>query len=590
MVLVYNLALGGLIRMTTKEILKMTNDLHLLYIEDDLTMHETSIDLFKNFFNQITTAIDGVDALEKYKEGSIDIIITDISMPRMDGIELIKKIRKENRHIPIIVYSAWNDPSYMTACISMNVDGYLLKPMQIKNIMEVLEKVSIRLLHFPKVRKKSELIEALDKQNNELLKEQFAMDELTGLKSYNYLLKKIEKCSLEDIPVIILIDIDEFHIFNELYGLSVGDEILFRFVNNLKKFCKEHPYELFRMSGDQFVLYENVKAIDTEKYEGDIEELFKSVANANIDIENIKEPITLSITIGVSFSQDNSYGKANMALNEARKRGRTYLGFNTEADIREELRKNLYWREEINLALSQNRVCTFYHSIVDRDKNIIKYESLIRIKQPQNDGSTKIIIPHDFLDFSKISKQYVGLTTVMIKESFKTMIEHNVHVAINLTFQDIENRDIYRLLIDNISKHNLANKTKFDISSQVIFELLEYHNNTDYDKFISFVDEFKALGVLITIDNFGLGFSNISKISAIAPHYVKIDSTLMRNVDTDKHAYSLVKAIVKFAKELGIKTIAEHVTTKEIFEKSIELGIDEFQGYHFGKPAEFITL
>ena len=137
--------------MTTKEILKMTNNLHLLYVEDDLSMRETSVELFKNFFTQITTAVDGVDGLEEYESDSFDIIVTDISMPRMDGIELIKKIRAKDKDIPIIVYSAWNEPSYMAECISMNVDGYLLKPMQIKNIMEVLEKILARLLYSPKI-------------------------------------------------------------------------------------------------------------------------------------------------------------------------------------------------------------------------------------------------------------------------------------------------------------------------------------------------------------------------------------------------------------------------------------------------------
>ncbi|MEN8304281.1 MAG: EAL domain-containing protein, partial [Campylobacterota bacterium] len=83
--------------------------------------------------------------------------------------------------------------------------------------------------------------------------------------------------------------------------------------------------------------------------------------------------------------------------------------------------------------------------------------------------------------------------------------------------------------------------------------------------------------------------ANMSKISAMAPDYVKIDSTLMKNIDNDKHAYSLVKAIVKFAKELGIRTIAEHVTSREIFEISKELEIDEFQGYYFGQPVGTIS-
>jgi len=166
------------------------------------------------------------------------------------------------------------------------------------------------------------------------------------------------------------------------------------------------------------------------------------------------------------------------------------------------------------------------------------------------------------------------------------MIEHNIHVGINLTFHDIENKEINKLLRSRISKHHIASKTKFDISSQVIFELLEHHNDEDYELFMNFIEEFKALGVLITIDNFGLGFSNMSKVAAISPNYVKIDATLMKNLDTDKHALSLVKAIVLFANELGIKTIGERITNEKIFDIALALGIDEFQGSYIGEEVE----
>jgi len=88
--------------------------------------------------------------------------------------------------------------------------------------------------------------------------------------------------------------------------------------------------------------------------------------------------------------------------------------------------------------------------------------------------------------------------------------------------------------------------------------------------------------------NFGLGFSDMAKMAELAPHYVKIDGSLIKNIDKDKHAYSLVKAIVKFTQELGIKTIAEHVSTKEIFQKAKELLIDEFQGFYISNPVEYI--
>jgi len=575
--------------MTNKDILKITKTLHLLYVEDDAIMRTSSVELFENFFAQITTAEDGVEALQKYKEGNFDLIISDISMPRMDGIEFLGHVRQDHPRIPLVIYSAWNNASSMSACISLNIDGYLLKPIKTQNILDVLEKVAAKLMLAEKNHLQGRDSKDYIQRESKLLQKDYENDTLTGLKSHNALLSKIEQTPQMKIPVMILINIDSFHIYNELYGLNIGDSILKEFASNLSLFCETRPYELYRMSGDEFIFFEYADMLDSEHYDTDIKKLFRFIEEKPIHINTIRESINLSITVGVSFDRDNSYGKADMALYEARRRGRQYLGFNAEADRRKELQDNLYWREELTLALDQNRVHAFYHAIVDKDRNIIKYESLIRIKQTQENGEIALIAPNKFLDFSKISKQYIALTTIMIEESFKTMLEYNVHIAINLTFYDIENREINKLLHSRISKHHLASKTKFDISSQVIFELLEHSNHENYDRFISFVNEFKALGVLITIDNFGLGFANMSKIAAMAPNYVKIDATLIKNIDTDIHSYSLVKAIVKFARELGIKTIAEYVTSEAIFEKCKSLKIDEFQGYLFGEPEEKIS-
>ena len=563
--------------MTKKEILAVTNSLHLLYVEDDALLRESSKELFSNFFETIDVAQDGAQALEMYENNSYDLIITDIFMPKMDGIELIRRIREQNLKLPIIVFSALSDATSMTSCISLNVDAYLLKPLILANFIEALERVALKITHLNQRVEDPVLI-----INN--IQETFMIDELTGLKSHNALLESIENLQAREIPVLILVNIDEFHIYNEIYGLQTGDTILKKFAKLLEQFEMEGKYSLYRMSGDEFVFFEVVDSIDPDSYIHDIEELIAYIETNPIILPTLKEPINLTVTVGVAFDKENSYGKADMALQEARRRGRQYLGYNIEADKRAELQTNLYWKEEINKALEEGRVHTYYQAIVDKDKNTIKYEALVRIRQIQADGSEKIVAPYQFLDFSKVSRQYIGLTNVVIQESFDTMIEKNAHVSINLTFHDIANKEISKLLRESIQKHHLESKTNFDISSQIIFELLAHTGHKDYDTFVKFVDDFKALGVLITIDNFGLGFSDMSKIAAISPHYVKIDSSLIKNIDTDKHARALVSAIVKFTKELGIKTIAEHVESEAIFAMAKELEIDEFQGYYFGEP------
>jgi len=138
--------------MTPKEILNITKPLHLLYVEDEKNIRETSLELFENFFDTITTAENGLEGLHRYKEGGIDIIISDISMPVMDGIDFLTYVRQKEANLPVVIYSAWNNASSMSACIALNIDAYLLKPIQMKNILDVLEKVACKT-HFKNISK-----------------------------------------------------------------------------------------------------------------------------------------------------------------------------------------------------------------------------------------------------------------------------------------------------------------------------------------------------------------------------------------------------------------------------------------------------
>ena len=130
-----------------KEIIKYTKKLKLLYVEDEKILREISSELFKNFFDDITLAVNGLEALELYSINKYDLIITDIFMPKMNGIELIKNIRKNNNKILILIFSALKDPSYMTASESLGVDGYILKPLSLNNMINALEKLSYKLIH-----------------------------------------------------------------------------------------------------------------------------------------------------------------------------------------------------------------------------------------------------------------------------------------------------------------------------------------------------------------------------------------------------------------------------------------------------------
>ena len=150
----------------------------------------------------------------------------------------------------------------------------------------------------------------------------------------------------------------------------------------------------------------------------------------------------------------------------------------------------------------------------------------------------------------------------------------------NLSFKDILNYEFIDYL------NNALEKLKFEDRNRLVFEILESENLSDYDFLEEFVLKYKKLGVKIAIDDFGSGYSNFIRIIRLKPDYLKIDGSLIKNIDKDNNSYEIVKSIIAFSKTLNIRTIAEYVHSEEIFNLLLELGVDEFQGYYFGKPDE----
>ena len=98
----------------------------------------------------------------------------------------------------------------------------------------------------------------------------------------------------------------------------------------------------------------------------------------------------------------------------------------------------------------------------------------------------------------------------------------------------------------------------------------------------------KKYNCKIAIDDFGSGYSNLNHIINLDIDYIKIDASIIKNIDKDENSEHIVKLLVEFSKKLGIKTIAEFVSSKEIFEKVKKLGIDYSQGYYFSEPQKEI--
>ncbi|EDP73515.1 response regulator [Hydrogenivirga sp. 128-5-R1-1] len=145
-----------------------TKNLKVLYVEDSPEVRQSTLLLLKEFFDNIITASNGKEGLELYEKGKPDLIITDINMPEMSGIEMIKELRKKDKDIPIIITSAHSELEFLLESIKLGVDGYILKPVDLNQFINTISKVVEKVV----------LKEEFDKTLNLLKQYQMAMDEL----------------------------------------------------------------------------------------------------------------------------------------------------------------------------------------------------------------------------------------------------------------------------------------------------------------------------------------------------------------------------------------------------------------------------
>jgi len=128
-----------------KSLKNLTKDLNILYVEDDKNIQKTMFKYLNKFFSSVVLASDGEEGLEKYQTQDFDIVITDLSMPKMDGIDMIAKIKELNINQIILITTAHSESYYMLNAIKYGIDGYIVKPFDFEQLNNELYKISSRI-------------------------------------------------------------------------------------------------------------------------------------------------------------------------------------------------------------------------------------------------------------------------------------------------------------------------------------------------------------------------------------------------------------------------------------------------------------
>ncbi|WP_331774833.1 EAL domain-containing protein [Sulfurospirillum sp. 1612] len=655
----------------------------ILYVEDEKSVRSSVARSLSLIADHVYTAENGEDALLCLKTNPIDLIITDIRMPKLDGLSFVETLRNEGLVVPVIITSAFNETDYLQKAIDLNIEKFILKPIRLVTLMDAVTKqadiIENKRLLTAKIEELSRYRKVIEETNfsmyidsdkkvtniNEALRdfimrlgmdpdsiqsiddifqkqdkhdlmervlqykifsdsvtlnlnhEKFSVlvtafassieddnikeitilfkDITTILRDKEALIDRLYKDELTGLPnrqklfydllqfhqkiCMLLIDIDGFSKINHLYGFHTGDIVLKEVAKVLTEYQSDGRINaLYKSDMDLFVVViDKPDSKDLSQVEALSMEIIKDLESHQFVILDDTE-INIGITIGASSStQEDLYIEASLALEMAKRTRSDFKCFNNFTDMKHTAEKNLKMQNKIKKALRESKIINYYQSIVDSKGEVIKYEALVRMEDPDNG---EILTPYQFLDIARESKNYPLLTKQVIKNAFADFGASNIEFSINLSFVDIINPEIVLMLEDMLKSHQ---------GKTVTIELLEVEGLIDVSETIRFCKNMKSMGANIAIDDFGSGYSNFIYFFDIPIDILKIDGSLIKRVG-DYRGYIALETIVEFARKLNIKTVAEFVEDANIFEKLKKLNLDMYQGYHFSKPKPLSAL
>ena len=638
----------------------------ILYIEDDKVSQEITSKVLEKFCTNLIIAEDGLEGFMKFQLNSVDLIITDLAMPKMNGTEFIKMIRDINQEVPIVILSAYITHELLQESINYGIQGYLSKPISQTVLERHIKKIKA------KEQKRSFMAESrnianasaiITKINNEGIityvnetyckVSGFSKEELIGQKHsliksqkesphffksvWNkiatqkeiwsgilkhtkksgelYYLKttiqpivnsnqEIEHFITLSIPVtdiihpekqlndylkrykyaiVLLIKIEEFSYLEHSFKHKITKRLQQLFA---KELLKNMPVEcnfgnIFLLNNGEFVfIKEDNKTIDKDKMSKVLQTFQQKVNQKKIKIGIVD--YTLSIVCSLAYGKE-AFENAKIGLKKILKTKEDFIVASnfwesTTKESHEKLNKLMMVKE----AIESYRIISHFQPIVDnKTRKIEKYESLVRLIDKNNN----IVSPYHFLAIAKEGKYYYEITNIVLRNSFRALFHTDVNISINLSALDIEDERTRKEFYTLLEKY----KTE---THRVTIELTEDEAIRDEQKTLEFINVLKEHRIKLAIDDFGTGQSNFSRIQAYQPDYIKIDGSLIRNIEQDNFSRDIVETIVFFAKKQKIQTIAEFVENENIYNILTELGVDYSQGYYFAKAGaieEFIT-
>ncbi|MFC5449622.1 bifunctional diguanylate cyclase/phosphodiesterase [Paenibacillus aestuarii] len=378
---------------------------------------------------------------------------------------------------------------------------------------------------------------------------------------------------------ILFVDLDNFKEINDSFGHFVGDDILKRFASKLKALIQNKGIAA-RFGGDEFVVILEMEQMTDIK---DVAEQIVAYFTEPLILEGTEQFITTSVGISL-FPQDGDSSEAllknaDLAMYKAKQSGKNRFLF-YESEQSEELREKRLLGSELRKAIMEDELQLNYQPIVDlRSDKVIGCEALVRWHHKERGP----IPPSLFIPIAEEYGLIDMLGTWVLQTACLQMVRWHVDhgalqfISVNVSYQQFQRFDF----VDVVSQ--VLQETGLD-PARLHLEITESTALINLGQTRLILHRLQQLGISISMDDFGTGFSSLSCIKDLSIDKLKIDRSFITNISTDQRDAAIVKTIIALSRNLNMKVLAEGVESSEQLEKLAEYDCDEIQGFLFSRP------
>jgi diguanylate cyclase (GGDEF)-like protein/PAS domain S-box-containing protein len=393
------------------------------------------------------------------------------------------------------------------------------------------------------------------------------------------LTQMIEACaSTCEAFAVLCVDLDGLKEINDVFGHATGDKLLIEVAHRIQAAARGGV--VARLSGDEFGLI-----IDGEQPAAG-KALAQKVADAlatefQIDGKSVRTGVTTGISVFPQNGADAAslLANANAALFRAKQRSRGSIGI-YEPEMDQQLRDRRVLHQELSVAIKNGELSLHFQPLAVAgssvaDSKIIGFEALARWLHPVRG----FVSPGDFIPLAEESGLIVEMGEWILREACREAASwpNQLQIAVNLSPAQFMHGDLVGLVHSILLETGLApGRLELEITEGVLIE--------DFDRGLALLRRLKALGVRVSMDDFGSGYSSLSYLQAFPFDKIKVDRAFVINLGRNPQSAAIVRAVIDLGHGLEMSIVAEGVETLDQLGFLANEGCDAVQGYLIGKP------